>query len=124
MLTPNVRRLNETEENVVGVARYTRKHRKTRFKVENSIGIMKEQFPVLNYMRVKNQSRVSAIVMCCITLHNMQNKYCNGIYDGVLGDIANREPNNENNQDEMENDFHQVQGYQRQREFIEYFNGL
>lgn len=93
--------------------------------MENSLGILKEEFPVLNHMRVKNKSRVSSIVTCCITLHNMQNKYCHGTYDGIYGEIANRQPNNDDQNEVQQNEIHQVQnvqGIQRQLEFIEYFN--
>jgi hypothetical protein len=48
------------------VLRFNRAHKATRRIVENSIGILKEKFPVLNYMRV-NPRFASNIFKACTT---------------------------------------------------------
>lgn len=75
--------------------------------------------------RVRNVERVSTIVLCCVTLHNIQNKHHHGTYDydRNLQDIANREP-----EQNIENDIEHIDenenlnGIQRQLQIIEFFN--
>lgn len=112
------------------VSLYEQIHRKTRFIVENSIGILKEEYPCLNYLRVKNPVRISNIIYACITLHNMQNKYHRGSYafDDTLNRIASTAPsaethdeqNNsgENPENNLQNDINAIN---RQRQILEYF---
>lgn len=47
LMTPIIRQQNIRPEFANGIERYRRIHRKTRFKVENAIGILREQFPCL-----------------------------------------------------------------------------
>lgn len=66
----------------IGMQEYLRKFRKTRFIVENSIGILKNEFPILKYtFRIRAPNKVAAITLACVALHNMQNEHRNGIYD-------------------------------------------
>lgn len=54
--------------------RYNRAHKQTRRLVENSIGICKERFPCLNYLRLSPQ-RASVVIICCAVLHNIACTY-------------------------------------------------
>lgn len=75
--------------------------------------------------RVRSVERLSTIALCCVTLHNIQNKHRHGTYDydENLQNIANREPmeNNENNVDHIEENG-DINGTQRQLQIIEFFN--
>lgn len=69
----------------VGMERYLRSFRKTRFIVENTIGILKNEYPILKYgLIITEPSKVSAITLACVALHNMQNEYVNGRYDNAF----------------------------------------
>ncbi|XP_055301640.1 putative nuclease HARBI1 [Sitodiplosis mosellana] len=136
LLTPTILQQNIRPELAVGIEMYRQNHRKTRFKVENSIGVLREQFPCLNQMRVRSPTNISRIIMACVTLHNIQNNYRHGSYryDARLERIANRIENGNDDDDDDEdedNDFGQrnvnqipnrPNGAQRQREYINYFN--
>lgn len=107
--------------------RYLRKHRKTRFRVECTIGIWKEQFPCLNQLRVRSPQRCSIIIYSCAVLHNMQNHYRHGSFrhDAILNRFVNRDdaiPLNEPiplNEDEEA--IAEMDAIERQRQLIEYF---
>lgn len=129
LMTPNIRGINANNPNLErGKNSFLRKHRKTRFMVECAIGIWKEQFPVLNHMRVKSPRRISTIIYACATLHNMENHFRHGSYafDQILNQIANgreviNDRNDEDRDDGMNNRFDEAAATARQRELIEYF---
>lgn len=138
LVTPTILQRNIRPDLAIGMEEYLRNHRATRFKVENSIGVLREQFPCLNQMRVRSPTNIANIILACVTLHNIQNVYRHGSYqyDQILERIANRlenENENENNDDDSDEDddffqqnAHQidirVNGAQRQLEYINYFN--
>lgn len=126
LMVPIIRQQNMAENLANGINQYRRKHRKTRYKVENSIGILREEFPCLNHMRVRSPTNVNMIVMACVTLHNIQNRFRHGDYnyDQNLQRIVNR-PHNELDlrQNEPNIDYQQQNSaIQRQRDFILRFN--
>lgn len=101
--------------------------------VECAIGIFKEQFPCLDYLRIRSPKRISNVIYACGTLHNMQNYHKHGsyAYDDVLNRIANREEiadlNHEHDgriNDGQNDDGQNVDGVERQREFLEHFRGF
>nr|CAI5832608.1 unnamed protein product [Callosobruchus analis] len=51
-------------------AAYNRAHKKTRRLVENSIGILKEKFPCLNYLRL-SPVYAANVFKCCTALYNI-----------------------------------------------------
>lgn len=116
----NIRVLAQT------VSTFLRAHRRTRFIVECSIGILKEQFPCLNHFRYKTPAKVCTSIYACVTLHNMQNYFRNGsyLYDTVLSRLVNqnfnqvRHVNEPNHNNQIEND---DSGILRQREILEFF---
>lgn len=129
LMTPTVRNVNVVPalENAINL--YKRKHRRTRFIVECTIGIWKEEYPVLNGFRFRSPERISKAIYATATLHNMQNFHRHGSYDydNHLNAIANREYEEMPDEREEENIqmFHDdVAGINRQREFLEYFNRL
>lgn len=138
LITPTIIQRNIRPELAIGIEEYLRSHRATRFKVENSIGVLREQFPCLNQIRVRSPQNIANIILACVTLHNIQNVYRHGSYqyDQILERIANRiENENENNYDDNgeDDDFVQqnanqidirVNGTQRQLDYINYFNNL
>lgn len=107
---------------------FERAHKKTRFIVECSIGILKEEFPCLNYFRIRNPVRITNAINACVALHNMQNKHRRGSYeyDTVLNRIANQNPNHDviENVENVENegDANNTSGVDRQRQILEYFS--
>lgn len=129
LMTPTVRNINMVPEFENAINLYQRKHRTTRFIVECTIGIWKEEYPVLNGFRFRSPVRISNAIYATATLHNMQNFHRNGSYnfDRNLNAIANREHNeieiipniDEHNAEIILND--DVAAVNRQREFIEYF---
>lgn len=64
-------------------------------------------------------------MLCCVTLHNIQNKHRNGAYDydENLQNIANREPEPDNG-DNMDyiHENENISGTQRQLQMISFFN--
>jgi hypothetical protein len=50
----------------LGVKRYLRRHISTRRLVENSLGVLKEKFPCLNYLRLIPEF-AGIVVLCCYT---------------------------------------------------------
>ncbi|PSN38630.1 hypothetical protein C0J52_23875 [Blattella germanica] len=50
--------------------RFVRAHKKTRWIIESAIGILKEKFPCLNYLRVK-PAYACNIIKACVTLCNL-----------------------------------------------------
>lgn len=132
LMTPIIRQQNIRPELANGIHLYRIKHRRTRFKVENSIGILREEFPCLNQMRVRSPTNISRIIMSCITIHNIQNNYCHGSYsyDQRLDRMARR-INEDEDEDEEDNQAQnnplinavpQINAVQRQRDIITYFN--
>lgn len=129
-MTPVIRNVIARDPNLAQpIERYLRKHRKTRFRVECSIGIWKEQFPCLNHLCVRSPRRCCTIIYSCAALHNMQNHYKHGSYrhDDILNGLANIEddeaiplfepfPLNED-----EEALNEMDGIERQRQLIEYF---
>lgn len=70
-----------------GMEVFLRRFRKTRFIVENSIGIIKNIFPVLKYgFRIRQHQKAAAITLACVALHNIQNEHVNGRYDEAFLD--------------------------------------
>lgn len=128
LMTPNIRNVNARDPDLAqAVQIFLRKHRKTRFMVECSIGIWKKQFPCLNHLRVRSPRRMSIIIYACAVLHNMQNHHRHGsyAYDDRLNRIAVREPQDgminaqfPHDEDDVFND---LDGVDRQRELLEYF---
>lgn len=127
LIPPTVRNVNAHIHHLAqAVPTFERIHRKTRFIVENSIGILKEEYPCLNYFRIRDPVRISNAIYSCITLHNMQNVYHRGSYthDDTLHRIANRQFNDDldddhhNHHDDIENERN---GIIRQRRILEYF---
>lgn len=125
LIPPTVQTVNANIHHLAGVVEiFERIHRKTRFIVENSIGILKEEYPVLNYLRVRDPIHISNIIYTCITLHNMQNKHRRGsyTYDDTLNRLVNlQHPQNGPNeivQNDIENERNAII---RQRRILEYF---
>lgn len=129
LMTPNIRAINAQDPALAdAIPIYLQEHRKTRFMVECAIGILKEQFPCLNHMRIRSPWRISMVIYASATMHNMQNNYRHGsyAYDRTLHRIANaiydpnihREHNQAQNNNNHNNEFDAIQ---RQREFLEYF---
>lgn len=70
---------------------YLSRFRRTRFIVENSIGILKNEFPFLKYCsRIRAPERVAAITLACVALHNIQNEHVHGQYDENFLDDVNQ----------------------------------
>lgn len=55
---------NEAEVN------FNRRHKSTRRIIENALGVLKEKFPCLNYLRL-NPVFAANVVKCCAVLHNL-----------------------------------------------------
>ncbi|XP_063220565.1 putative nuclease HARBI1 [Bacillus rossius redtenbacheri] len=51
-------------------AEFNRRHKSTRRIIENALGIMKEKFPCLNYLRL-NPVFAANVIKCCATLCNI-----------------------------------------------------
>lgn len=68
LITPVNRNPNDMAEK-----RFNRAHKKCRRMVENSLGILKEKFPCLNYMRLCPKT-AAKVVLACATLHNIARK--------------------------------------------------
>lgn len=121
IVNANIRRLAQA------VPLFERVHRKTRFIVECSIGILKEEYPCLNYFRFRKPERIANAIYTCVVLHNMQNRHHRGSYryDQILNRIANGELQNvganmvQNNPMPIDND--PMAGIIRQRQILEHF---
>lgn len=125
LIPPTIRNVNANIRYLANaVPVFERAHRKTRFIVECSIGILKQEFLCLRFLRVKEPRNISTIIYTCVTLHNMQNAFHRGSYsyDDVLNRIANQEipndPEEPQFQEVQEND---LAGVNRQRQILEYF---
>lgn len=130
LMTPTIRLANRQPHLDNACERYLRKHRSTRFMVENAIGILKHQFYCMRYgFRFTQPARVVAAIYTCIALHNMQNYSRNGSYDydAELNRIAHAEPDHGDQHDNNHQDQNnpnlriRVDGIARQRELIEFF---
>lgn len=91
LIPPTIRAASVNSRRLtLAVEHYQSAHRRTRFIVERTIGILKEEFPCLNHMRIKSTERIVAVIYSCATLHNMQNHFRRGsyAYDTVLNRIA------------------------------------
>lgn len=96
LMPPVIRNVNANIRHLAqAVPSFLIAHRKTRFIVECSIGILKEEYPCLNHFRFQSVERVCIAVYACVTLHNMQNRFRRGSYrhDDTLNQIANRNVN-------------------------------
>lgn len=73
--------------------------------------------------RIRGVRKVSNIVLCCVTLHNIQNKHRHGSYDydARLEEISAREPVDEENSNGNHVENEETTGAQRQLQMIEYF---
>lgn len=93
LMPPVIRQVNANIRRLAqAVPLFLSAHRKTRFIVECSIGILKEEYPCLNHFRFKSVERICIAVYACVTLHNMQNRFHRGSYryDQTLNQMANR----------------------------------
>lgn len=132
LMTPTVRNVNAVPALEDAINSYKRKHRRTRFVVECTIGIWKEEYPFLNGFRFRTPARISNAIYATATLHNMQNFHRHGSYDydNNLNAIRNRESEEMPDGDEDDDENVQivrdddVAGVNRQREFLEYFARL
>lgn len=55
------------------LARYLRSFKSTRRMIENAIGILKEKFPCLNYLRTQPLTACN-IILSCVILHNIEKR--------------------------------------------------
>lgn len=129
LIPPTVRAAhNQIMELAPAIELYQQTLRKTRFIVERTIGILKEEFPCLNYMRIKNTSRISTVIYAAATLHNMQNRHRRGSYqyDSVLYRIAQGLPDDIPPNDDIvvNDDLVPVEAVTRQRALIDYFDQM
>lgn len=62
------------------VQRFLRAHKKTRRLVENSLGILKEKFPCLNYLRLAPNVACKVILTCSV-LHNLEKRLGSSSYE-------------------------------------------
>lgn len=81
LMTSNINNVNRNKNSSADIEAYLTVFRKTRFRVENSIGILKQQFPCLKELRLSSPLKASNIANACVILHNVQNKYCNTHYN-------------------------------------------
>lgn len=90
LMTPNIpgytgRGRGERRELTEAMQIYLARFRRTRILVERSIGILKNEYPVLKYcFRIRSSEKVAAIALACVALHNVQNLHVNGQYDGDM----------------------------------------
>lgn len=131
LITPIVRNVNIRPHLRNGIRSYLERHRKTRFIVECSIGIWKEQFPCLNHLRIRDPVRISNLIYATATLHNMQNFFRHGSYDfdERLNLIAHRDFEDFEHLEEIEGDgegnrFADIAATNKQLQIIEYFNNI
>lgn len=96
------------------VLRFNRAHKATRRIVENSIGILKEKFPVLNYMRV-NPRFASNIFKACTALCNISRQN-----EEMENEVYQVDAENEDNNNREENI--DPRGVQRLQQLIALFN--
>lgn len=68
----------------VGARRYLVRLKSTRQLIECSIGILKEQFPCLNHLRLRKPEACSKVFLMCVTLHNIQNEFRHNRHDFVI----------------------------------------
>lgn len=86
-------------EHTSGFRRFIRSHKTTRRLVENAIGILKEKFPCLNYLRLSPIVACKVILTCSI-LHNLEKRMGSSTFE------INTE--NLSDDDEIENNNHEV----------------
>lgn len=126
IMPPTIRQANANIRQLArAVPMFLAAHRKTRFIVECSIGILKEEYPCLNHFRFQTVERICIAVYACVTLHNMQNKFHRGLYnyDQNLNRIANREddmPDDDDNDNENQ-DYNNQAGIMMQRKILQEF---
>lgn len=130
LIPPIVRMANANMRQLApAVPIYERLHRKTRFIVECAIGILKNEYPCLKHLRIRNPTYIAAIIYSCVTLHNMQNNFHRGsyAYDSLLNQLTNpnmhqqiqpiiTQPNQNIPHQNDQND-----GIIRQRQILQYF---
>ncbi|KAJ4430945.1 hypothetical protein ANN_19538 [Periplaneta americana] len=97
-----------------GNVRFLRAHKVTRRVIENSIGILKEKFPCLNYLRV-DPAFACKIFNCCVTLCNFS-RYEN--YHGGEMKNEHEEIDDSVHAEEQEED---LQGADRLDRILNYF---
>lgn len=68
LLTPNI----PSDFPLNGQRKYLRRLRSTRQEIECSIGLLKNKFPCLNYLRIKSPEKCCIVILACITLHNIE----------------------------------------------------
>lgn len=130
LIPPVVRNVNARIRHLaLAIPLFERVHRKTRFIVECSIGILKEEFPSLNYFRIRDPVRITNAIYTCVALHNMQNRFKRGSYeyDTTLNELANRQSPQNHDQmdgDGIPNEFEFIGADERQREILEYFSRI
>lgn len=95
--------------------RFLRAHKSTRRIIENAIGILKEKFPCLNYLRV-NPTFAANIVKCCTILCNISRTD-----EQVNIEIQNYEEHNDDMGDPEEFNEGRAAGANRLRELLLHF---
>lgn len=71
LLTPVINNVPLTN----GARRYLRRLKITRQLIECSLGVLKEEFPCLNHLRLRTPEACAKVILTCITLHNIQNEF-------------------------------------------------
>lgn len=99
--------------------RFLRAHKGTRRVIENAIGILKEKFPCLNYLRLEPKFACN-VFNCCVTLCNFARF---PEEDTVNNFCEEDERNDENNQDILNNeeDLSDDRGKNRYQRLLNYF---
>lgn len=124
LMPPIVRDINANNRRLAqAVPIFLRAHRRTRFIVECSIGILKKEFPFLSQSRFRTPERTCLAVYACVTLHNIQNHWRHGsyAYDDVLNQIANQRAPDDQGRQPIARRQQTDDGIQKQREVLEYF---
>lgn len=72
----------------IGVQRYLNRLKATRQLVECSLGVLKEQFPCLNHLRLRTPNACAQVFLMCATLHNIQNEFHHNRHDAEINNGA------------------------------------
>lgn len=98
-------------------AEFNRRHKSTRRIIENALGILKEKFPCLNYLRL-NPVFAANVVKCCATLCNISRNPDD--LHHIVNDREEEDPESENEEvEDVENEV--VNGQLRVQEIMNYF---
>lgn len=102
------------------VRMYLRRLKATRRIVECALGVLKEEFPCLNHLRLRTPEACARVILMCVIMHNIQNEFRYNRLEEHNIDLGDYDLQDETDENEAEDD--DDNNLATQRDIIDFMN--